>query len=200
MILGKVKSIAEGEADSSGPCRRFLNTVNSVPEWADFGAMKRGQRLVAIFGPFMGISLFTGSLVGGAMFERAAAVTASTGQLGSDATVRRVSETAQMVISMALEDSLQPGAAAHETIVRVRLLHGALRCILPAMGQIRAPFDTKTPINQADLAITLALFGYLNLRSLALLGVYLAEEDVTSFMLMWRYVGYVLGIEEDVRR
>merc|ERR1712046_299488 len=54
------------------------------------------------------------------------------------------------------------------------------------------------PVNQHDLAITLALFGYVALRSLHRLGAHLSQGDVESFILLWRYVGFVIGIDEEL--
>ena len=52
-----------------------------MPEWADFAAMRQGQRLIASAGPLMGLSLLTGSLVGGYVFYKASKVVQRTGRL-----------------------------------------------------------------------------------------------------------------------
>jgi len=54
------------------------------------------------------------------------------------------------------------------------------------------------PINQHDLAIVLGLFGYVNLRSLCLMGVSLTREEIDSYIHMWRYAGFVLGVAEEL--
>jgi hypothetical protein len=46
------------------------------------------------------------------------------------------------------------------------------------------------------LAMTLGLFDYLNLRSLARLGVPLSEDELAAHHHMWRYVGHLIGIDE----
>jgi hypothetical protein len=175
----------------------FLSEAWNVPKWMDFKKIERGRRLLVIYAPFMGISLFAGSLVGGSMFQKMAVVT-SMGQLGSaqDGTsATRVQETAYMINKIALPGALEPGGEAHETLVRVRLLHAALRHHLVHSGKFR--HATEVPINQQDLAQTLGLFGYLNLRSLRQLNIRLNVEDVQSFILIWRYVGFLLGICEE---
>mmetsp|Transcript_4014 Transcript_4014/g.8830 ORF Transcript_4014/g.8830 Transcript_4014/m.8830 type:complete len:384 (+) Transcript_4014:3337-4488(+) len=172
----------------------LLEEAWHVPEWMDLDKAERGQKLIAIYAPFMGISLFAGSLVGGAMFQKQAVVT-SMGQLSKNPT-RRVTETAYMISKMIQPGELSPGGEAHETLVRVRLLHAALRYHLVDSGAFVHP--REVPINQQDLATTLGLFGYMNLRSLRRLNVRLSKEDVDSFMLMWRYAGYLLGIQDDL--
>lgn len=189
-LLGAVREkAARGDAD----CHAFLAHVNTVPAWADFAAMEKGQRLLASYAPFMGVSLFAGSLVGGAVFQKMAMVTAMTGMLSGSAT-QRLTETVAMVIRLAFPGQLVPGERGHETMARVRLLHAAIRRFLVDSGRFQHP--SEVPINQQDLAITLGLFGYLNIRSLLQLGIRLEREEIDSFLLLWRYAGYVLGIDE----
>merc|ERR1712226_399919 len=56
----------------------------------------------------------------------------------------------------------------------------------------------EVPVNQHDLAITLATFGYVNLRSMRRLGIGFTHKDVDAFIHMWRYVGWVQGIQEEL--
>ncbi|MFZ5724188.1 MAG: oxygenase MpaB family protein [Pseudomonadota bacterium] len=189
-LLGTVREkAARGDAD----CIAFMRHCNSVPAWADFKAMEKGQRLIASYSPFMGISLFAGSLVGGAVFQKMAMVTAMTGMLSGSAT-QRLTETTAMVIRMAFPGEIEPGGKSHEVLARVRLLHSAIRRFLVDSGRYSHP--TEVPINQQDLAITLGLFGYLNIRGLMQLGIRLDREEIDSFILLWRYAGHVLGIDE----
>jgi len=190
-LLGAVRDkAARGDSD----CIAFLAHCNTVPAWADFKAMEKGQRLIASYAPFMGVSLFTGSLVGGSVFQKMTMVTAMTGMLSGSAT-QRLTETVAMVIRMAFPGEIEPGRKGHETLARVRLLHSAIRRFLVVeTGRYQHP--TEVPICQQDLAVTLGLFGYLNIRSLLQLGIRLEREEIDSFLLLWRYAGHVLGIDE----
>lgn len=188
-LLGEVRTRA---ADDGGVFRQLVEHCETVPPWADFGAMATGQRILAAFPLHMGLSLFAGSLCGGAVFQKMSLVTAMTGMLSGDSN-RRLDETAAMVLRMALPGTLPPGGDAHELLMRVRLLHAALRHHLTQTGRFQHP--TEVPINQQDLAITLGLFGYVNLRSLAAMGIRLRRHERDSFILMWRYAGHVLGID-----
>ena len=63
-----------------------------------------------------------------------------------------------------------------------------------AVGGTPTYLDGEIPLNQEDLAITLGIFGYLNLRSLRRLGIVLSQPDAEAYVHMWRYAGHVLGI------
>ena len=86
----------------------------------------------------------------------------------------------------------------------MRLLHAALRRWLTRSGGLerhrvlvpeRVYVEGERPINQCDLAITLGIFCYQNLRSLQRMGVILSSADQAAYMSMWRYAGLVLGID-----
>lgn len=188
-LLGAVRTRA---GEGSAACQELLDAVRVVPPWMDFAAITTGQRMIAAFPAHMGISLFAGSLCGGAVFQKMAIITGMTGMFSGQPR-RRLDETVKMVVGMAFSGSLEPGGDGHELLVRVRLLHSALRRFLVDSGRYR--HASEVPINQHDLAITLALFGYLNVRSLVRMGVRFDDAELASFNLMWRYAGHVLGID-----
>ena len=187
----------------------FIDHNNRVPEWAvrDKAKIERGQRIHAVHTPFMGLSLFSGSLVGGSQFITAAVVTALAGNISTEPT-RRINETGMLLAALAFPGSLfRAGGEAHDSLTRVRLLHSALRYWLPKSGRLEPHrslvpehvyVEGEVPINQHDLAITLGIFCYLNLRSLRRMGIILSKNDIECYVAMWRYAGYVLGIEEDL--
>jgi hypothetical protein len=188
-LLGVVRTRADA---GDARCRELLREATTAPPWADFAAMEKGQRMIASYAPFMAASLFSGSLVGGAMFYKAALVTSMTGMFSGNPT-QRLTETTAMVTRMAMPGSVSPGGGAHEVFLRVRLLHAGLRRFLVDSGRFR--HATEVPINQQDLAITLALFCYVNVRNLIQMGIRLERAQIDSFVLLWRYAGYVLGID-----
>ena len=191
-LLGTVQDRAKDQPNSV--FAEFLEEVDKVPSWVDHAKVEQGQRVLACYSSVMGPSLLAGSLVGGAMFSSAAAVTALAGNLTEDP-ARRVNETALIIIHLAFPGQLlRREGKARIALARVRLLHAGLRHWLPASGRYKR--TDEPPVNQHDLAITLALFGYVNLRSLALMGVNLSQDEIDSYIHMWKYAGYLLGIEE----
>jgi hypothetical protein len=155
----------------------------------------------------MGISLFSGSLMGGAQYTIATSVTALAGNITTNPT-RRIDETGALLAALAFPGSLMDqGGEAHDCLTQVRLLHSALRHWLPRSGRLRnlpnvvpksVYVDGELPINQEDLAIALGVFCYINLRSLRLMNIVLSSYDIQCFVHMWRYAGYVLGIHDDL--
>jgi hypothetical protein len=171
----------------------FFERAEHRPDWLDMRLVERGQRLSLAWSRHYGLSL-THSLFAGAVFARATLVTSSTGRLGSSP-ARRIQETGAFVAALLEPGGLEPGALGFETAVRVRLLHGSIRSWLQRSPGFSAQY-CGVPIDQTMLAMTLGLFDYLNLRSLLRLGVPLSAADVEAHHHMWRYVGYLIGIDE----
>ena len=106
-----------------------------------------------------------------------------------------------LLAALAFPGSLvDQGSEAHNSLTRVRLLHSALRHWLPRSGRLKAHKDLvadhiyvegELPINQQDLAITLGVFCYINLRSLRRMGIRFSSDDIESYVQMWRYAGCV---------
>lgn len=100
---------------------------------------------------------------------------------------------------------------------KVRFLHAAMRLMLQQMpaapppgGQPARNFmesaaarawdvnELGIPINQEDLAFVLLTFGYLIPKGMETWGRKVAREEKEAFLHLWRVVGYVLGVREDL--
>ncbi len=188
--LQRLQALADAGDERAG---EFFERARHQPDWLEPKLVGRGQRLALAYAGHYGLSL-THSLFAGALFARAALVTSSTGRLGSNP-ARRIQETGAFIAAILKPGGLEPGALGFETAVRVRLLHGSIRAWLDrSPGFVEAYWGT--PIDQTMLAMTLGLFDYLNLRSITRLGVRLSRDDLRAHHHMWRYVGYVIGIDE----
>ena len=207
-LLTRVRDLAGSKTTPDTEVfREFLASSAQIPEWADAAMIERGQRVHAYLHPLIAVSLFAGSLVGGSQFRTMAVVTALAGNITTNPT-RRIDETGSLLAAMAFPGSLlHPGSEAHDSLTRVRLLHGALRHWLPRSGRLeqhrglvpeRVYVEGEVPINQQDLAITLGVFCYMNLRSLRRMGVVLHATDIRAYVHMWRYAGHVLGIAPEL--
>jgi hypothetical protein len=204
-------TVRDKAANVEGPAgdvfRDFLHVIKKKPAWADPEMIERGQRVFATHLPFMGLSLFSGSLIGGAQFITAGAVTTLAGNITTNPT-RRMDETGMLLLAMIFPGALyEAGSEAHDSLNRVRLLHAALRHWLPRSGRLdklkrivpgNIWVEGEVPVNQQDLAITLAVFCYINLRSCRRMGVVLSSHDINAYVQMWRYAGFVLGIKEEL--
>jgi len=198
-LLALVRKKA-ADATASNVFQDFLDEANRLPSWANFKEMERGQQILMTYDPMVRISFAFGSLIGvGGQFPKMGDVVRSTGLLDYqdyESSHKRLERTGAFIVGLALPGELNPGGCGHDGILRIRLLHGAVRHFVRQSGKyIEAD---EAPVNQHDLAITLGLFGYVAIRSLHRLGVRFAQNDLKSYMLLWRFVGFALGISEEL--
>lgn len=103
---------------------------------------------------------------------------------------------------------------------KVRLLHSSMRLILQNPGLMRpasAPVEPSSfmedaahrpnawdedafgkPINQEDLAFVLLTFGYLIPKGMETWGRPVSKEQKEAFLHLWRVVGHVMGVRDDL--
>ncbi|MBI1319463.1 MAG: DUF2236 domain-containing protein [Candidatus Hydrogenedens sp.] len=189
-LLARVEVRARREG---GVYREFLDACHAVPRWADFSAMEAGRRVGFKYAPAVGLALMAGSLVEGYALGNAAEVLVATGRLTQDVQ-RRLHETSDFVYKLALPGGIRPGQDGHRGVMKVRLLHAAIRAHLSHSPRWNRE-ALGLPINQEDMAITLIQFGFEVRRGLMRLGIRLTEEEQDSQHLFWRYAGHVLGVD-----
>jgi len=189
----KLTAVRALAADGAPAARDFIDAVSAPPAWLDREAIATGQNVMLGFVSLQRLSLMH-SLFAGGVFARATLVTRATGRLGANPGTR-ISETGAFIAAILQPGGLEPGALGYETTLRVRLLHSSIRMWLKRMPDFSRGYIGE-PIDQTMLAMTLSLFSYLNLRSFARLGVRFSEGENEAMQHLWRYVGYLLGIED----
>jgi len=189
---GKLQRLA---VDGVPEAVEFFEAARAKPDWLDEDLIRYGRRFPLGLVDFYGLSLMH-SLFAGGLFMRAGLVTSATGRLGSD-TQRRMRETAGFVAQVMDKGGLVEGSPGYETILRVRLLHGSIRYWTTHEDAYESKY-IGVPIDQTMLAMTLILFSYLNVRSFLRMGIPLRDSDIEAHQHRWRYVGYLLGIQDSI--
>ena len=174
--------------------RTFLAEHAPVPPWFDEGRARRAQRWASRHVLPITAALFCASLPTAYGAARGARVLAATGRMDGASLDRRVHETAQFVLDVLAEGGFGPDGAALRAIQKVRLLHAAIRVHLREKGLGHG----EVPINQEDLLGTLFTFSTVVLRSLERLGVAIAPGEAEDYYALWRGVGAMLGVEEEL--
>jgi hypothetical protein len=89
------------------------------------------------------------------------------------------------------------GADGFVITARVRLMHAQVRRLVRASGR----WDDSAwgaPINQHDMVATILLFSTVLLEGLERLGVRVDPQEAEEAVHLWRYVGHVIGLEEEL--
>jgi hypothetical protein len=178
------------------PLRALAAQVRHVPFWVDFARADRGGRALLRTGVFGGFVLAFRSLVLGYCAPAGNKPLAFSGRLKEQAN-RRVAETSRFVQAVCLPGGMREGRDGFKTSVRVRLMHAQVRRLLSKSPRWDAA-AWGTPICQLDMSATVLLFSQVVIEGLAKLGVPLSSEEAEDLLHLWRYVGYVLGVREEL--
>jgi hypothetical protein len=185
----------------------FLERYSKLPEWVNKDQLRRGQEVFLAYLPAASLSLYYRSLVAGFSIPKIAAVIRATAYLSPpsrpDQVLQRLLDTGELTAActgLGLE-SILPGGIGWRTALYVRFLHAKVRFKL-LQRTSEKKWDVKTygiPINQEDMAATLLAFSVNVLFGIDLIsGVTLPEQQKLDYLALWRYLGWLLGVETEI--
>lgn len=173
--------------------REFLEVASHDPAWLDRGLVEEGARAFRRFGRNAADALLQLSLIGGYRFGGPPDLLAATGLLAGDGTRRRLAETQSWVVSVTSPGGLEVGAPGWRTTAHVRAMHALVNRTFESRWDVER---WGLPINQSDQAGTLGLFDGTLLIGVRALGVPVSAEDSRAVMHLWKYVGWLMGVDE----
>ena len=178
--------------------RAFLRETSRVPVWVDWDRVRRGGGVLVRAGPLGGLVLGLKSLVLAYASPGGNKPLVLTGQL-IDHAANRLHETARFVGATVTEagGGLGPGSPGWQLTLKVRLAHARVRRMILASGKWDAD-AWGAPINQHDEAGTLILFSVAVLEGLRRLGMVITAEEAEAYMHLWRWSGWLLGVDPEL--
>lgn len=180
--------------DAAPALKAYFEEITTVPEWVDRDLLVEGALAARRLGQNMADVLLQLSLIGGYRFGGPTDLLVATGALSGEGSVRRLAETQKWTSTIGDPGSVLPGGEAWRLTAHVRLVHAMVN------AGFEKKWDTERwglPINQSDLASTLALFDATVLLGCRALGARITRRESQAYMHLWRYVGYLLGIDPD---
>lgn len=188
---GDVERLA-GAPDS---VREFFADATAPPPWLTYRAFNPGIRMF-----HRNSDLILAAMVGGVLVEGFSSNIAKsfyiTGRL-RDQGVRRLHQNNRHMLEIFLPQGLEHYGDGWKLSVRIRLVHARIRKLLEDSPDWN--FGAwGTPISSAHLGLSISAFSARLLQHLAKLGVKYDEEERASFMAVWRYSGYLMGIPESI--
>jgi len=193
---------------------KYLGDAPDLPRWVDPEKMRRSAAFFTEHPGEISSALFCASLPESYASPRGSRVLTLTG-LMVDGLVRRVIETAQMILDSMTLDGLNPGGTAgddlrgkgYDDIRRVRLMHAAVRHFIqndpsvPHTAGLPAPDRGWSdawgiPLNQEDLLGGLLTFSVTVFEVLDKLGVEYDPGDFDAYLHRWCVIGALIGVDE----
>ena len=200
VTMGQFKQALTAGVDAVPDCppalRQFFTVVERTPEWVDFDLINEGAAAYRRLGRNAADVMLQLALIGGYRFGGPTDLLVQTGGLTGNTTTRRLAETQQWAIAISTPDAMRRGGEGFATTVHVRLMHALVNHQFETNGR----WDVEQwglPINQSDQAATLGLFNGALLLGVRLLGVRVTRAESRAIMHLWKYVGWLMGVDED---
>jgi hypothetical protein len=191
-IRGGAKAIP----NAPKPMRDLLEWAAHVPAWIDWDTCDKGGALLMRAGPLGGAVLGARSLVLGYASPGGNKPLVFSGRLKQQAK-RRLDETARFVQAVSRPGGMRPFADGWQITLKVRLIHAQVRRMILKSGR----WDSSAwghPVNQHDMAGTVLLFSVAIIDGLRKLGMHIEHEEAERYVHLWRWVGRLIGVDEDV--
>ncbi len=173
----------------------FFESCETVPDWVDFEAHIPGIRMF-----HRNSRLVLGAMVGGTLVEGFSTNISKsffiTGRL-RDQGVRRLRQNNRHMVEIFLPGGLRREGDGWKLSVRIRLVHAMVRRLLNNSED----WDHEAwgaPISAAHVGYAITAFSARLLRHLKSLGAEFDDDERASFMQVWRYSGYLMGIPESI--
>ena len=173
----------------------FLEDLESVPDWVDTSEFGPGVRLFHRDSTTAMAAMVAGSLVEGFTTNIAKSFFIS-GRL-RDQGVRRLKQNNRHLVEIMIPGGLEAQGDGWRLSVRIRVIHAQIRRLF-SNSQDWDPEAWGLPLHAAHLGFAITVFSARLLKHMAGLGVPMNDEERASFMAIWRYTGYLMGIPETI--
>ena len=196
VIEHALKGSAEDVSSLPPELQAFIHYAHQLPDWLDEEALSRGCAVVARSGKTGMRILRDFGLMAGYQASAINQTLLKTGALEKGAQ-RRVAETTKWWMDCTEPGSVLPGGQGFSTTLRVRLIHAMVRRQL----SVRKDWDHDylgLPVNQLDMQVTYLAFSVMFLLGQRVLGVPVSKEEGADVMHLWRYIGWLMGLDESL--
>jgi hypothetical protein len=176
--------------------RDFMERARRLPSWADRRKLDSAGEFTKRKGIYTGALYGLGSgLMSTAIPREARAVYYSKG--GADMK-DRIAKTAKLGYDVGDLDAYRPQGSMIVTAVRTRLVHAAVRHLLPqSPGWSDTSGGQTVPISQADILVTWHSLPTFVMRKLLDWRVPVSSAESDAFLHVWQVTAHMLGVRDE---
>lgn len=175
--------------------RDFMEDARQLPSWADHDKLE----LAAEFNKSHGIYLNLANGPGGGMLaaaipQEARSVYYSNGGADMES---RVAKTSIFGFSVGSLDAFRPEGTCVVECLKTRLVHAAVRHLLPQSEHWRESADEDIPINQEDMLVTWHTLPTFAMRSMEDWEVPVTDDEAEAYLHVWQVTASMIGISDE---
>ena len=188
----------EGEESlksAPGSLREFFEEASTVPDWVDFDEFMPGIRMFHRNSKLVLSAFVTGVLIEGFTTNIAKSFFI-TGRV-RDSGVRRLQNNNRHMMDIFLPGGLDRDGDGWKLSVRIRVIHARVRLLLSQSDEWDLD-SWGSPVSAAHLGYAISAFSARLLLHMKSLGARYTDGEYASFMAVWRYAGWSMGIPETI--
>jgi ER-bound oxygenase mpaB/B'/Rubber oxygenase, catalytic domain len=172
----------------------YLEQVNALPSWANPTLLAQAQVFNQKVNTFLFVSYGLGSgVLSTAIPAEAVNVYYSAG--GADMRAR-AAKTFTFGYDLTAADAFGPSGSFIVTANKTRLVHSAVRWLLPSDSEWVTATVEPTPISNGDILRTFASVGTFAYNNLHTWGIPVSASDAAAWLHSWQVALWLLGVEE----
>lgn len=179
------------------PLVDFFTAIERIPPLIDFDQLNRGGDAFFRASVLAPVLLISYSLPLTYLDAAGNKPLVFSGQLLKKA-MRRLMENVRFVLETCRHDGLRRYSPGFKITIKVRLMHAQIRRLLLQSGQWKLE-EWGMPINQLFFAGTNTLFSAAILEGCTRLGVRFSDAEKQDMMQLWRYSGYLTGVDPAIQ-
>jgi hypothetical protein len=175
--------------------RDFMEHARQLPSWADQGKLATAVDFNVKRGSYLGLLYGLGSGMMSTVIPREArAVYYSQG--GADMK-DRISKTAKLGYDIGSLDAYQPQGEMVVTTVKTRLVHAAVRHLLPQSPAWTQISDEQIPISQRDMMVTWHSLPTFVMKKMTEWKIRIPAAESEAFLHSWQVSAHMLGVRDE---
>jgi hypothetical protein len=175
--------------------RDFMEYARQLPSWADPEKLATAVKFNEKRGLYLGVLYGLASgMMSTVIPKEALAVYYSQG--GADMK-DRISKTAKLGYDIGSVNAYLPEGEMIVTAVKTRLVHAAVRHLLPQSPYWTQVADEDIPISQADIMVTWHSLPTTVMRKLNDWKVPIPENESSAFLHSWQVGAHMLGVKDE---
>lgn len=183
------------ELDATPALRDLFRSAEVEPDWLDREAFEPAIRMFHRNSYTILVAFVAGVLIEGFTTNIAKSFML-TGRV-RDRGIRRLGQNNRHMMEIFLPGGMDRDGDGWKLSVRIRIIHAQIRRLLSVSDEWDAE-AWGAPISAAHLGYAIAAFSARLLAHMKTLGARYSDEEHDSFMAVWRYAGYLMGIPETI--
>ena len=175
--------------------RDFMESARQLPSWADAAKLEHIKDFYARRGTYFGALYGMGSgMMSTLIPHEARAVYYSNG--GFDLK-DRISKTAKLGYDIGSQNAFDDDGEMIVTSVKTRLIHAAVRHLLPKSAHWAAVADEDKPISQRDIMITWHSLASYSWKKMNEWKLKIPQADGDAYLHSWQVSAHLLGVLDE---